>query len=290
MNPYRFGLIGFPLAHSRSPEIQLAGLQALGLAGEYRLYPVPPAPQGLHLLNSLTDKLRAGELDGLNVTIPHKQSIMPFLDQLSPTAGAIGAVNTVYMQENQLIGENTDAPGFLADLHRLAPQIFNDQRAALVLGAGGSARAVAAALLGAKFSVVLAARRVEEAQKIAVASGQTAIRLDSTSLASIAHTPITLIVNTTPVGMSPQIDTSPWPETAPFPPMAVVYDLVYNPIETRFVHQARQFGLKAYTGLGMLVEQAALALEIWTGRPAPRQAMHAAVQNLPANTQAMQQV
>jgi shikimate dehydrogenase len=302
MEPFHLGLIGYPLGHSRSPAIHQAALRGVGLAGEYRLYPILPLPEGAVALQELLHRLRIGELSGLNVTIPHKQSVLPFLDELTPTAQAIGAVNTLLMRDGRLLGENTDAPGFLADLQRLVPETIPVLRKAgdvpasppiaLVLGAGGSARAVAYALLSAGFQVTIAARRVEEAQKIihpyedssTVESGRalcplSAIHINPASLARLITHPeslITLLVNTTPLGMHPNKKASPWPKGLPLPQGAVVYDLVYNPVETRLVQQARQAGLRAFTGLGMLVEQAALSFELWTGRPAPRERMYSA--------------
>ena len=140
---YQLGLIGYPLGHSLSPTIQQAALQAMCLPGEYRLYPIEPLPQGQSALVRLIERMRRGELDGLNVTIPHKPSVVPLLDELTPTAAGIRAVNTIYRDGSRLFGDNTDAPGFLTNLERL--EITRPGRA-LVLGAGGSARSVVYAL------------------------------------------------------------------------------------------------------------------------------------------------
>ena len=115
----RLGLTGWPLGHSLSPKLHSAALQALGLEGEYRLYLVPPLPEGQEQLKTLVKQVRAGEITGLNVTIPHKQAVLPLVDELTPAARAIGAVNTLYLWDGRLVGDNTDAPGFLADLRRL---------------------------------------------------------------------------------------------------------------------------------------------------------------------------
>lgn len=121
---FHLGLIGYPLGHSLSPKIHAAALRSCGLAGDYSLFPVhPDDAQGLR---DLLARVRSGELQGLNVTIPHKQNVIPYLDELTSTAESIGAVNTIYLQENKLIGHNTDAPGFLADLKRaFNPSSFN---------------------------------------------------------------------------------------------------------------------------------------------------------------------
>lgn len=112
----KLGLIGYPLGHSLSPKIQAAALKACGLEGDYSLFPIEP--QDTQGLNDLLQQVRAGEITGLNVTIPHKQNVIEFMDELTPTAKAIGAVNVIYSKENKLIGDNTDAPGFLADLKK----------------------------------------------------------------------------------------------------------------------------------------------------------------------------
>ena len=110
----KLGLIGYPVGHSLSPKIQNAALQACGLEGDYSLFPV--APDDMQTLKDLLDDVRSGEMTGLNVTIPHKQNVIPLLDELTPTARAIGAVNIIYIRGDKLIGDNTDAPGFLSDL------------------------------------------------------------------------------------------------------------------------------------------------------------------------------
>jgi shikimate dehydrogenase len=273
------GLIGWPLGHSYSPRLHQAALKALELQGEYLLYPVPPLPQGADLLANLLTQARQGHLQGLNVTIPHKQTVIPFLDDVTPVARTIGAVNTIFLQGDRLIGDNTDAPGFLADLKRLAPELFSgEKRRALILGAGGSARAVVYALARAGWEIIIAARRLEKAEEIAASlqnfsDSEIALTLSP----SIAGLDFSLLVNTTPVGMHPNITASPWPDEVPLPKGIMVYDLVYNPPVTALVRAARLAKLKAANGIGMLVEQAALAFEIWLGRNAPRQAMWDAI-------------
>ena len=273
------GLVGWPLGHSLSPRLHNAALAALNLPGEYRLYPVPPFPEGQAHLADLLDQVRKGALDGLNVTIPHKQNVLSLLDDLTPTAAAIGAANLIFMKAGRLTGDNADAAGFLADLqHNGLADPISGSRTALVLGAGGSTRAVVYALIHAGWQVWIAARRIEQASAL-VASLQISgpalhvLRLEAEALSGAYG----LIVNTTPLGMSPDVETCPWPAGLPFPPGAGVYDLVYNPFETTLVRQARAAGLHAANGLGMLVNQAAIAFETWTGQPAPLDAMWAAV-------------
>ncbi len=271
----RLGLIGFPLSHSLSPKIHTAALQSCGLEGDYSLFPIHPDDK--QSLKDLLFRVRSGEIHGLNVTIPHKQNVIPFLDELTPTAKSIGAVNTIYLHNNRLIGDNTDAQGFLLDLKKFLTtetQRHGDLNA-LVLGAGGSARAVVYALVNDGWDVTIAARRMEQSQELALQFRKAnAIEFNPQTF---QRSNLQLIVNTTPVGMTPNIDGSPWPENLPFPKNAAIYDLVYNPRETKLVREARCQGLNATTGLGMLIEQAALSFEIWTGYKPPREVMFEAV-------------
>ncbi len=284
---YRLGLIGYPLTHSLSPQIHNAALKSLGLAGEYRLHSIPLIPEGQTQLIDLLSQIRKGSLHGLNVTIPHKQNIIPLLDDLTPTAEGIGAVNTIYKEGEMLIGDNTDAAGFWMDVQRLAgssePIAQSSSHSALVLGAGGSARAVAYALLSNGYSIIIAARRIDQARLICNQYSEFSKQIGVADLYSdqLTTTNCSLIINTTPIGMHPHIDASPLPEGVALPDHASVYDLVYNPHETLLVRQAQAAGLNGMTGLGMLVEQAALSFERWTGLEAPRQEMmKAALSNL----------
>jgi shikimate dehydrogenase len=275
---YHLGLIGYPLGHSRSPQLHHAALRACGLGGEYTLFPIAPLPEGAPEIAALIGRLRAGELHGLNVTIPHKPSVMPHVDVLSDVARAVGAVNTLYMDGAQLIGDNTDVPGFLRDVEKLTGSVTGG---VLVLGAGGSARAVVYALARAGWQVTNLARRVEQAEQlvreIGAAPELRGARLAAASLDALADPHAAgrlaqgcrLVVNTTPLGMYPHPEGCPWPESTPFPPGAAVYDLVYNPQETRLVQAALAAGCPADTGAGMLVAQAALAFSFWTGLEPP---------------------
>ena len=259
----KLGLIGYPLGHSLSPTIHSAALNSCGLEGNYSLFPVPPDDsQGL---KDLFARVRNGELTGLNVTIPHKQNVIEFLDELTPTANAIGAVNTIYRRGHKLIGENTDAPGFLSDMNgflNTEARKPGDSNA-LVLGAGGSARAVVYALINEGWKVMIAARKIEQANKLTTQFDYVdTIEYD---VETFKRQNVQLIVNTTPIGMAPHVDQSPWPKDLSFPSQALIYDLVYNPRETKLVRDACLQGRVATTGLGMLIEQAALSFEIWTG-------------------------
>ncbi len=286
MKAYRLGLIGYPLGHSLSPRLHAAALEALHLEGEYNLYPLPPTQAGMDAMRSLFDRMRLGELHGLNATIPHKKTVIPWLDELTPAARAIGAVNTIWMQAGKLTGDNTDCPGFLADLARqfelagLTARLGLSGRTALILGAGGSARAVAYGLLKGGWKVRIAARRPEQAQEIAQTFAPLPVEYlgGLGSLASLSLDNVHLIVNTTPLGMQPQVEQSPWPDHTSFPGDAFVYDLVYNPPETSLLRSARLAGLPAANGLGMLVSQAVLSFRSWTGLEPPWEALYQAAQ------------
>src|SRR5512133_24007 len=193
------GLIGYPLGHSLSPKIHAAALKSCGLEGDYSLFPIHP--DDLTQFQALLNRIRCGELHGLNVTIPHKQNVIPYLDDLTASARAIGAVNTIFAQDGKLIGHNTDAPGFLADLTRCY-SAFSIPHSALVLGAGGSARAVVHALVDAGWIVTIAARRTDQARELAKKYSDA-----DTEVTDFEHLPsaFDLLVNTTPVGMFPNI-------------------------------------------------------------------------------------
>lgn len=275
------GLIGWPVSHSLSPTIHNAALRENHIKGEYCLFPIDPEKPDS--LKEILDRVRMGEIVGLNVTIPHKQNVIPFLDELSPSARSIGAVNTIYRVNGALVGHNTDAPGFLNDLRQKSGIMSFANKNVLVLGAGGSARAVVWALTGLSCHINLAVRDISKGkalvEKLIPASAEASLRTISLSEESLKPLldSLDIVVNTTPVGMSPNIEASPWPIQLPFPNSAFIYDLIYNPRQTKFVETARNNGLRASNGLGMLVEQAALAFEIWMDIPAPRDQMYSVI-------------
>ena len=272
------GLIGWPVGHSKSPTMHQAAFRAADAPGVYVLLPVQPDEVG-----EAVRGLRALGFRGVNVTIPHKQAVMPFLDALTPEARAIGAVNTIVVQEDRtLLGHNTDAAGFLSDLESKIGIVDAAKiSGALILGAGGSARAVTYALAQRGIPTRVLARRPEQAQALAQAlrphTQADMIRPHAwTRLPELAAN-AALIVNCTPLGMTPHAEASPWPENTPFRPEQIVYDLVYNPSRTRLMRQAQAAGARAFNGLGMLIHQGALAWELWTGIPAPIEAMQQAI-------------
>ncbi len=266
----RLGLIGYPVGHSLSPVLHETALRALGVKGEYSLFPVLPGNE--KALGELAGRVRSGELAGLNVTIPHKRAAMQFVDELTPTATAIGAVNTLYRKDGRVMGDNTDATGFLKDLERFMPM----PACVLVLGAGGAARAVVYGLGSKGCSIIVAARRQKKAEELA--REFLGVRATGMSDNALASANPKLIVNATPAGMLPNVHECSWPEGLAFPREAAVYDLVYSPPETELVRNARAAGLRATNGLGMLIQQAALAFELWTGYQVDRELLLDAVQ------------
>ena len=262
------GLIGWPVSHTLSPVMQNAAAQAAGLNLVYVPLPVRPdqvetAVLGLPALGFL----------GVNVTVPHKQAVIPYLDKIETGAQAIGAVNTIQVTNPDgqpvLIGHNTDWTGFLADLANQQVEVMG--RDCVVLGAGGSARAVVYALLHAGAAVSIVARRPQQAtelwEALSPAFPQQTVQIRPfTALADLVSTlTAPLIVNCTPVGMTPHTDRTPWPGDFSFPADGVLLDLVYNPAQTRLMQQATASGARAINGLGMLLWQGAKAFEIWTG-------------------------
>lgn len=270
------GLIGWPVEHSLSPIMHNAAFAEVGC--DFAYVPLPVQPQ--HVEQALRGLL-ALNFVGSNVTIPHKQAVMRYLDELSQAARLTGAVNTVHIHQGKFFGYNTDAYGFLESL-REAGCDPKGVRAA-VLGAGGAARAVVYALAraGADSIIVLnrtserAAFLVDDLSEAFPASRMSFELLTNQALVRLDQL-VELVVNTTSVGMYPRVDSSPWPVDVPMSPPMTYCDLVYNPLETIFLRQARQAGAKTIDGLGMLIHQAAFGFEKWTGQPAPLEVMRQA--------------
>ena len=266
-------VIGDPIAHSKSPLIHGFWLKQLGIMAEYRAHHVTP--------NGLEDYIasRRGDPDwrGCNITMPHKQAVIPFLDRLDPLAERIGAVNTLVREaDGSLTGYNTDAGGFLGPLQSTLAErhLF---RMARILGTGGAARALVAALSQAGFTIVLAGRNPDKARKL----------LDELAPDGDHHTPpldhfsnptnfefdgregcFDLVVNASPLGMRGQDPLSfDWSHA---PPGAVAYDIVTDPLETEFLKDAAASGHPTIDGLHMLIGQAALAFAKFFGEEPPR--------------------
>jgi len=266
----RVGLIGWPVAHSVSPAMHNAAFGALGLDWQYDLLPAPPE----RFAAAVAAWVAAG-YRGFNVTIPHKGAALrlPQVRAISPAAEAIGAANTLTVEpDGSLAADNTDWRGFADDL--AAGGIAVEGARCLVLGTGGSARAVIYALRAGGAAAITAISRQPGGRDGAAGYG------DLARLAPGAD----LVVNCTPAGMSPDVAASPWPEDVPFPGGAALVDLIYNPPVTRLMADAQAAGARTVGGLGMLVRQGALAFERWTGIAPPLAIM------LEAARHALQQV
>ncbi|NEP17757.1 MAG: shikimate dehydrogenase [Leptolyngbya sp. SIO4C1] len=269
------GVIGDPVKHSLSPVMHNAAIAALGL--DYVYLPLPIAAADLP---AAVRGFEAIGLRGFNITIPHKQAILPLLNEVSEVAQAVGAVNTVWRTARGWSGTNTDVMGFLAPLRDRDWQ----QAPAAVLGNGGAARAVVAAChqLGCP-EIWVFGRRSERLQRF-IESWQISPlrpRIAGYSWSQLDdYLPQAgLIINATPVGMAPQAAASPLSseQIAQLPKAAIAYDLIYTPRPTQFLKQAAQAGLETIDGLEMLVQQGAAALEIWVNQPVPIDVMRAAL-------------
>lgn len=256
------GVIGWPVAHSLSPRLHGHWLEALDIDGAY--LPLAVAPE--HLESAVRGLAHAG-FEGANVTIPHKQAVQCLCDNLSENARAIGAVNTLVFRDGEIAGSNTDGFGFLENLRQGAPTWDAGAGPAVVLGAGGAARAVVWALLDAGVPEVRLLNRTEAK---AAALAETFSNSSSAPVAVAAwdrrHAVLddaALLVNSTSLGMTGQpalpIDLSS------LPPTAIVTDLVYNPLETPLLAAARKRGNKIVDGLGMLLHQARPGFTAWFG-------------------------
>ena len=270
------GIFGYPLSHSLSPAFQQAAFNHYGLDVRYLAWETPP--EGLA---EEVAKLRSGDFIGANVTIPHKESVIALLDEVDPLAQSIGAVNTIVKSGGRLVGHNTDAPGFMRELKEDGGFEPAGKRA-LLLGAGGAARAAAFALCREGIaSITIANRNVSRAEALASALHNDAVRvfaavLDNTTLEPVALE-ADLIVNCTSVGMRHSEAEGQTPLSGGIIPHdAVVMDMVYNPQNTPFLVGARNAGATALGGMPMLIYQGAAAFEMWTGREAPIDAMFAA--------------
>jgi len=301
-------LLGQPVSHSGSPRVHNAAFRELGLNIAYMAFSVKPeelpaAVQGLRVLGAV----------GANVTIPHKEAIVPLLDRLSDRARLIGAVNTLYWEDGQLVGENTDGPGFCAALHEQGLSL--EGRQVTILGSGGAAKAVAVAAVQQGARSVIMTHRQElafhpQAQFANFAEWQEWVKhnqpnenghLDNFFMRLLSVPPqmpfavgfypiasdqlaaalqqTDFLINATSLGMWPLVDAAPLSgaQLALLPATAIVADLVYNPPQTKFLRMVRRRGLRGINGLGMLVQQGALAFGLWTGREAPLEVMRRAV-------------
>jgi shikimate dehydrogenase len=262
----RFGVAGDPVSHSLSPRIHNAAYEALGLSADYQRLPIPP-PLFAETVTALPDS----GFNGINVTIPHKRAALELADKATPATRAIGAANTLSFDDGEITADNTDAPGMLAAL-----QMDPAGKTALVLGAGGTARAALWALTGAGASVFIWNRTARRAELLAAEFGARMVE----NPADVSRPEI--IVNTTAVGM----DAAATEESAcadlrldlsVLGDQAVVVDFVYRSGGSPLTLAARSRGLSTVSGEELLVRQAALSFEIWFKRDAPLDAMRAAL-------------
>lgn len=271
----KVGLLGWPLSHSLSPAMQNAAFAVSGL--DYVYLPLPTPPE---LLPQAVAGLKALGFTGANVTIPHKVAVIEYLDELDASAAMVGAVNTIVIRDGRLVGYNTDADGYIGSLTAAGVAVAGKQ--AVVLGAGGAARAVAAGFIRHGIaSVCIGARDAAKAHVVAAVFANSKSPVTGTGLDTPLFTDLLaeadIVINTTPLGMSP--DTASQPQLAwdSLKPAAVLSDLVYNPLKTRFLATAEQRGHTVVSGEGMLLEQGALAFSLWTGCAAPRTEMRQAL-------------
>ncbi len=265
------GLLGWPVHHSLSPAMHNAAFRALGLDWAYLPLAVPPGS----LLEALAG-LKALGFRGANVTIPHKEKVLAGLDEVAPEARSLGAVNTVINVDGRLVGHNTDIAGFLAALDNAGCV----PRQAVVLGAGGAARAAVFALLSRGVRVTVANRTPQRAVGLVTSFEEATRRADTCTLETGALREALgradLLVNATPAGMWPDVDATPLPAGTQLHAGLTVMDLIYNPLETLLLRQARLAGAKTVNGLDMLIHQGAAAFCLWTGQDPPLSIMRQA--------------
>ncbi len=272
------GIFGYPLAHSISPVFQQAAFDHYSLPIRYHSWPTPPDK-----LDAEVRRLRGDEYLGANVTVPHKEQVFDLLDEIDPWAESVGAVNTIVRDQDDLVGYNTDAYGFIRSLKETAGFRLHGSTV-LLIGAGGAARAAAFGL--AKEGIrhlVIANRTVARGETLAEAVAHTiphveAIPLRPQDVARTTPNP-DLIVNATSIGMDYDGSQGLSPLTGELiPARALVYDMVYNPPDTPLLKEARKAGAETLGGLWMLIYQGAAAFELWTDEEAPVRVMASAAE------------
>lgn len=271
------GVIGYPVEHSLSPVMHNAAIAQMGLDCAYLPFPIKPEDLAIALAG-----FAAVGVMGFSVTIPHKQAIMPLLSEISDLAQAVGAVNTVWRKGETWCGTNTDVLGFIAPLKGITEDWQGKK--AIILGNGGAARAVVTGCAQLGFSQITVAGRNAEKLKNFQESWQNSPFGQNLSVQTWENLPqllpdADLVVNSTPMGMFPHGDASPL-EIAEIQRMksgSIAYDLIYTPRPTKFLQLAESQGMLAIDGVEMLVQQGAVALELWTGRSVPVDTMREAL-------------
>jgi shikimate dehydrogenase len=252
-----FGILGRPVAHSLSPVMHNAAFRHLGVNAVYAAFPVTDLAQAVSGLRGLG-------IGGVSVTIPFKEDIIPLIDDLDPQAAKIGAVNTVVNRDGRLTGYNTD---WLGAVTALTAKVSLKGRHVLILGAGGASRAIAFGVFHQGGHVSLTDIDVARAAALARDLGAEAIAPDA-----LDHCPATILVNATPVGMTPHVDGIPINPDL-LGRFEVVMDIVYQPLATRLLREAEAHGCATIDGLQMLIHQGAAQFELWTGMTAPLEVM-----------------
>ena len=256
-----FGLIGNPVAHSLSPVMHNQAFAATGYNGIYLAFRVTDPGTAITGIAALNFK-------GVSVTLPHKVAVMGYLDEVDETAARIGAVNTIVNNQGRLTGYNTDCTGALEAL-RTRTSIKN--KSVALIGAGGAARAIGFGLVAAGGQVTILNRTRVSGERLAADLQAQFLPLDKW-----AANHYEILINTTPVGMHPETDATPIPKEDLSKDM-VVMDIVYNPLETRFLKEAAASGCRIINGIDMFVSQGAQQFELWTGKKAPVEVMRQAV-------------
>jgi 3-dehydroquinate dehydratase/shikimate dehydrogenase len=265
------GLMGLPVAHSVSPQIHNAAYAALGMNGVYLPFEVREAKDFLRRMVHPRTREVDWRLRGLSVTAPHKSACLELLDDVDPAAREIGAVNTVVVEEDKLVGYNTDAEAFLEPL-RDGMGSLRGARCA-VIGAGGAARSALWALCGEGAQTTLFARNVEKARPLAETFGAACARLEGARFSGFD-----LVVNATPLGTRGSSENETPATAEQLQEARLAYDLVYNPATTRFMREATEAGCESLGGLAMLLAQAAAQFRLWNGEDAPLDVMREAAE------------
>ena len=269
------GIFGYPISHTLSPAMHNAVIKALGLDMVYLPFEVKPSN-----LKEAINGIKSLGIIGVNITIPHKESVIRFLDDISEEARLVGAVNTIVYKDRKLVGYNTDGSGYMASLKEELG--FNPKsKRIIIIGAGGAARGILAALATQKpKSITVANRTLSRAVSLIKAfKGKfrdtrfEAIDLDNNML-KMSFNSVDLLINTTSVGMKQSKALKIPLET--LPKIAIVSDIIYNPLETLLLKKAKKLGLTTHGGLGMLVHQGARSFKLWTGMDAPMNVMRKA--------------
>jgi shikimate dehydrogenase len=252
------GLIGHPVAQSKSPIIHHYWMKQYGIKGQYDLFDTKPED-----LEAIVKRLVSEGYDGFNITVPHKENILPLCDMLNENAKQVGAVNTVHIKENLLYGYNTDVYGFVENIKTSIPDFEGAHKTALILGAGGAARAAIQGLKNEGFKKIYIANRTKEkAEKLQDDFGNILDVIDW-EIKEKNNRNIDLLVNTTSLGMvnKPSLDF----DLKDLKQGAIIYDIVYNPLETDLLKNAKNKQYQIVTGIGMLIYQAVPAFRLWTG-------------------------